>query len=332
MSSGDDTKDNIDPTAGTGDSGPDASAAETPSAPAPPPIPAAAAGGGGDGGSADAVAGGGEAGPPTSEVEILSTHLAAESAANEKSAKMGTIMFAILAVFVFGYFMLLKSLMKEVVQERNLAQTIVHAAESQLPVITKTVEESIAGALPQMVSSTIGGVVDDSVPQLRKYSQTYLEKFGTQLGDFAGQIGDEVFVDIVAKERKNIKENMPEGLETDKRKLVAHLKGAVTTQMRDGLDQRMEQHLASAKDKPGSGDESAAVKLHKSQTSLNNINKRLTKLAAAKDLSRKDQVTKRIVGAWWGWLRKSQTANASDEAPTIHEDGAGGDGPPRGSD
>lgn len=261
-----------------------------------------------------------DAAPPPAPPGALREYIEQETATNQKSAKFGIIMFAILAIFVFGYFMVLRHMMKEIVQPRNLAMAMVTTIDAQLPTATQALEDNIKTALPNMVKNTMDTVVERSIPQMGQYGERYLDENSAALADFTSNVGDEVFVKIVSQSAADYRKQKPEGMETDKAQVVAHLKKSIGDKLSTGFDTKMAEELKAAEEGKG-GEETAAVKLHKSRKALDNINTKLEKLASGENLTRKDQVHRRILGAWWGYMKKSQTANASEpEKPEQEEE------------
>ncbi len=256
------------------------------------------------------------------EEQILADYLKAETEDNLKSAKYGTIMFAILVVVVFGYFQWLKSALNDVMQPEALAISLVHEIDNKIPTMTESLETNIKDVLPRVAKYTMDTVVDKSIPAMRMQAEDYLGKHSDSLVEFTSQMGDEVFVAVLRQKRDEIKAKNPaEGLEPDKAKLVTDLKAAIKLEMTSGLNQKLTEGSEEDADQ-----ESAAAKLQKSQVALRNINARLNALAENNDPNRTQALNKRIIGAWWNWLQKSQTANASEpENPEQEETNAQND-------
>lgn len=245
----------------------------------------------------------------------LREYIEAETQQNLKSAKIGIIMFTILVLVILIYFQILKSMLKEVVQPRELARTGVSLLESNIPDVVSGLESGIRDALPQVVKYTVDTVVDEAIPRMRKTAQGYLDQHSAALADFASQAGDEVFVKILSETRKDWQSRVPPqdaGGSDSGESMAASLEAAIQLNMKNRLTAKMNEEVDSR------DPESAAVKLHQSAMALRNINARLNQLADNKGLNREQGLQRRIIGAWWGWMQKT---NAGSGAAALPEQG-----------
>ena len=106
---------------------------------------------------------------------------------------------------------------------------------------------------------------------------------------------------MVVKQQKGALKPEGAGTAPAKEAIVASLKKTLKLQLQTDLEKRLEE---SANSPDG---ESAAAKLHKSAAALRSINDKLNALAdTGADGDRKTAMNRKIITAWWGWLRKSR--------------------------
>jgi hypothetical protein len=250
-----------------------------------------------------------------SDEQLLREYVEAEIDDNKKGARYGTIMFVILCLVMAGYFAWLRAMLEEAVEPRALARVAVQVIDDQIPVATRSLADNIREALPRIAAYTVNTVVDNSIPEMSKHATGFLTEHSRALSEFAAFTGHEIFVRVLREKRDEIKRSNPtQGMPLTAAQLVMALEAGLPITLERELTMKMSEEVAKDSDR-----ESAAVKLHKSAQSLRNINARLNVLAEGGMGTRQDQVSKKIIGAWWSWLRNSQTANASDHPEDDEE-------------
>ncbi len=263
-----------------------------------------------------------------SDEQLLREYLESEIEENVKGARYGTIMFVILCLVVFGYFRWLRGALEEVVQPTTLARTVVTEVDRQIPVFTQSMTDGIRDELPKIAKFAIDTVIDNSIPAMRKNAVGFLEEHARSLSEFASFTGHEIFVRVLREKRDEIrKQNPVEGAPMTADQIVT----ALNANMKLTLSKQLTISMAEEVDS-NANEDSVAIKLHKSAQSLRNINAKLNELADSEGGSRNDVMSKRIIGAWWSWLRTSHLANQQerDEEPEISDDNQkDGFGPPK---
>lgn len=271
----------------------------------------------------------GEAPPPAGGAmptpgDVVEEYLWAEVVQNEKSFKMGVILFAVLILIVIAYFTWMRSMLKEILQPQSIARTVVSTIETQLPAATKAFQDGVTKAMPQLVTFVSEEVVNRGIPQMGKEGTKYLDQHAQATAEFTSGAGSEVFRSLLQDYKKQqggkTLEGGAEGPQTDDQ-LAAGLEATVTENLRTKLDAKLEDS------KDTEDRESAAYKLHRSRNALRNIDHKLNELADSENPNRKQQMHKRIIGAWWGWVKKRGAgagpgpADAKSE-PALFDEGA----------
>lgn len=234
------------------------------------------------------------------DVKILSEYLQAETDQNEKSFKLGIILFTVLTLVIVGYFWAIRVMIGELITPESITTIAVQVVDDNLPVAQDSIEGSIKGVIPDVVKFTMDAVIDKSVPTMRGKAERYLSDHAGSLAMYTSDVTGDAFVSILKKNRDTFK---PDEVPT-KQAIVASLKASMKIELAADLQTRLEESA----DSPDG--ESAAHKLHKSAAALRNINAKLNSLAAMDEGGdRKTKMNKKIVGAWWGWLRNSRVGN-----------------------
>jgi hypothetical protein len=254
---------------------------------------------------------------PEADDSVVRTYLQGETAANQQSFKFGLIIFGILILFVIVLFSWYRSMLKEFTEPKTLARTLVGTIEIELPNATQAFEESVEKVLPKVVTFVMDSVVSKGVPQMRKHAEGYLNDHATAMAEFASTTGTDMFRVLLRENRQSMKvASYPEATpEPDV--LVASLESTVKL----GLPGKLDLHLQESENTVDA--ESAAYKLHKTRRALLNINAKLNELADADSSTRSQGMQKRIIGAWWSWLRGSGGRAAAEgaEGTTLFDGG-----------
>ena len=134
---------------------------------------------------------------------------------------------------------------------------------------------------------------------MRRHAEGYLNDHATAMADFATTTGTDMFRVLLRENRQRMKSASNPEATPEPDVLVASLESTVKLGMPGKLDLRLQE---SENDVDA---ESAAYKLHKTRRALLNINAKLNELADSDSVTRSQGMQKRIIGAWWSWLRGS---------------------------
>ena len=253
---------------------------------------------------------------------VLRAHLEAEVAASQKNAKTSMIMFAILVVFVIGYFMWLRAMLKEVMEPNALARVGITMIEDNLDPLINTMKGQITASFPGLVKNATEYVTVQALPQAGQYAKTHMDDQAENLGIFCKELGNDVFVSTLASAKDDITSQVrPPDTDGAARaeQVAASLEATVQGRMRTGFDSKMRACLPGDQDQAERplhcDEESAAMKFQKASQALRTISAKLTQLANNDNPNREQQVQRRLIGAWWSFVGTVHAGGGANAAP-----------------
>jgi hypothetical protein len=211
-----------------------------------------------------------------------------------KQFKRGLIILTIFTLILVVYFQWLKGKVRGWVEPSNLAEATVWVIEENMPSLARSLRTSLETSAPQIVDHIGNAVIDQSSVSLRVAFETSLNKNTNEWINQQNEATNKIFAILIENkidELKAISGSAP-GMTTPK--------AGVATQLDKYLGDHMKAELNAIPE------ETAQFKLRRSHDAILNINDRLIELATKKKKTRRDVMTSRLIGTWWGIINTPQ--------------------------
>lgn len=223
-------------------------------------------------------------------------YLKDELAKAQRSYRNTLIAMGAIVVVVFGYFQWLKSEVRTVLDPPVLAEFMVNEMRAGLPDASTALKENLRNNAPEMVRFVLHGVVDNVLPMVRDEFQRNLRDYSREVTTIGTAGVMTAFEEVV----RTHKESAVRAGQADPNLIAAE------------LSEHMKAELAKRVSTAEDGGESLQEKLDHSVVALRRINDHLKTLARKRNLSREDEMGKRLITTWWTFLD-----NNSQDLPGV---------------
>mgnify|MGYP001409176552 CR=1 FL=1 len=227
-------------------------------------------------------------------------YLELEISQAERSYRVGVVTLCIICAFLVAYFQWLKSQVREITSPTNLATLAVSEVRRQLPGARDALEQQLTLAAPEIIRYVADKVVNESVPLMRQGIEGLFRDFSKEITLYGVEASAKVFETLVVDSKDDLRERISVG------------PGRFTSDnFVEGLDRIIQQELGQRlTDTPV---ESANFAMSRSLVALNNINARLQEMATTKNMSRHDELGRRLISTWWTLLQRSEAEDSAAE-------------------
>jgi hypothetical protein len=230
----------------------------------------------------------------------LKSYLEKEIADGKKAVIASLALFILVAILTVSYFQWFKAEVEPFLEPDELAEFTVSEARRNLPAVVDNAGKALIAALPAMIRDAMDGVMETTLPMLRKESTGWMRAESRKIAGVGSAAVSTAFEQIIIEKRGELK-------------AVADSEpGQFIPGVRlDSLSRFVE--MEAAKKYNSVPDETLGQKLDKGASALRNINTSLKELAAGNDLTRKDALGKRFISVWWTMLKQLDDGEAAAE-------------------
>ena len=227
-------------------------------------------------------------------------YLELETAQAERSFRVGLITLALIGVMLIAYFQWLKVQVREITNPTNMATLAVSEVRRQLPGARDALEQQLKIATPEIIRYVADRVLNESVPMMRQGVEALFRQYSREITHFGVEASAKVFESLVKDNKDELKARAsiaPGQFTSDN--FVTELDRVIQNELGRRLT-----------DTPT---ESASFMMSRSLVALNNINARLQQIASTKNMSRHDELGRKLITTWWTLLQRPEVENSQAE-------------------
>jgi hypothetical protein len=235
----------------------------------------------------------------------IESYLEDQTKAAERSYRFSVIVIVALSVITVGYFQWMRGELQTQLTPDNLASVAVSETSRFIPEATETLEKEIASSIPWFVSEAMNTFIDTTVPEVREGAEAMFNKHATDVAGIAVATSTDAFEAVVKSKAVELME------------ASAHEPGVYTS---EAFFADIEDSLAAEMSRRSSPTpvESAGHKLDQAEQALRNINAQLVKLAEMENPTRNEVLKRRLVAAWWSYLKTHDVFTAAGEESRLY--------------
>ena len=230
----------------------------------------------------------------------LKRYLETQIAEGKKSVIASSVLFILVAILTVSYFQWFKAEVEPFLEPDELAEFTVSEARRNLPTVVDNAGNALITALPVMIRDAMDGVMETTLPMLRKESTGWMRTESRRIAGVGSEAVSTAFEQIVIGKRGELKA----AADSEPGQFIPGVR-------LDALSRFVE--MEAAKKYNVVPEETLGQKLDKGASALRNINTRLKELAAGKDLTRKDALGKRFISVWWTMLKQLDDGEGAAE-------------------
>lgn len=258
-------------------------------------------------------------------------YLRKELEETQRSFRTGVWAMAVLSVLILGYFQWLRVQLAEILLPQNIAEVMVSEVRRSLPGARDALKENLRKAAPEVVAFVTEQVTDEAIPMVRESAEAVFREYARELAGFGREAVVKVFSEVIRDHKAELARKGQHhtgaltGLlnqrEAARRSGKAVEEGAYVEVSGEEIDtgaiaKRLSKYVSSElgsrlNDVP---EETLRQKLDESMKALRNINDQLKRLARKRDISREDQMGKRLITTWWTFLNRGDLPETTEEA------------------
>lgn len=218
----------------------------------------------------------------------------------ERAFRVGLITLTIICAVLIAYFQWMKVQVREITNPSNMATLAVSEVRRQLPGARDALEQQLKLATPEIIRYVANRVLNESVPMMRRGVEALFREYSREITHFGVEASAKIFESLVKENKDELKAraSIASGLFTSDN-FVREFDRVIQTELGKRLT-----------DTPT---ESASFMLSRSLVALNNINARLQQMASSKNMTRHDELGRKLITTWWTLLQKVEVENSESE-------------------
>lgn len=206
----------------------------------------------------------------------------------EKRFQVLLVAMGIVLVVVVGYFQWIKSQTAELLQPDSLGEFMVNEVRRGLPDASESLKQAMRDQAPDVVRFVVQHVVDGVFPIIRAGVEDGMKEYSKQLTAYGADRAMEAFEEVV----RTYKTELGQGTDADEDSLAMRLNDLIQVELEKKVVDESGESLQS--------------KLDQSAVALRRINTKLQDLARQKNLTRQQELGKRLITTWWTFLERNR--------------------------
>ncbi len=231
----------------------------------------------------------------TTQAQTARDYLVADYQALHGQRKRTVIIGALLVVLVFGYMTWLLSAVRHITKPDNLADALAGYVEVSLPDWKRSAKSVVQTEAPRVARFMGDTVVRELPPVLRLAIENMVLEYTKDIAETATKQLNLVFAEMVTGAREELAQAAQTGSQQEQALIMAK-----------ALDRHMQQALAKKEARNDPFEETALVKLEKSQKALASLNQRLEHLLDPKQepTTRRGKLERRFIMTFWKFMQQ----------------------------
>lgn len=207
----------------------------------------------------------------------------AEIIRNKRAARNHLIGGVVIVAILLVYFSLLMGMLNQITNPKELSEFVHNQAVRMLPTAKKELSSSLKAAAPDVVRGLVNEVLK-TFPEMREFAEKELRQISNEALDTAQAQLDEVYAEVLKSAKAKVIELDKAGEAPNAQHFLDELKAEINTQITAKIT--------------SSPEESVFLKLEKTHQELTRIQRKLARLAAAKDPTHMENLERQLLQSW----------------------------------
>jgi ribosomal protein S20 len=207
----------------------------------------------------------------------------AEIVRNKRAARNHLIGGVVIVAILLVYFSLLMGMLNQITNPKELSEFVHNQAVRMLPTAKKELSASLKAAAPDVVRGLVNEVLK-TFPEMREFAEKELKLISNEALDTAQAQLDEVYAEVLKSAKAKVIELDKAGESPNAQHFLDELKAEINTQITAKIT--------------ASPEESVFLKLEKTHQELTRIQRKLARLAAAKDPTHMENLERQLLQSW----------------------------------